>query len=375
MADENRTQHATPRRRQKARDKGQVARSREVSGALALTTAVLVIGWRGATWAESWMRLFGQLLGTACSGAFASQSQPIYTVIRSAAMWIGMVLLLAWCAAVAGNILQGGFVVATEALTLKWDRMNPASNLQKLFSVAGLSNLLKSLIPMTVIAYLVAAIFARDWDRLLYLASVRGRTPMVWMWGEVFEISWKVCLVFLGWSLADHLLQRYHFEQSLRMSHQEVRDEAKETEGNPATKGRMRRMQRQLRRQLVLKRIERATVVVTNPIHYAVALEYRPEEMDAPVVVAKGRDLLAERIKETARKHGVTIIENPPLAQALYRSVQVGDTIPPQLYKAVAEILAFIFRAQARAQGNNTQRGASSGASRIPMSGQGEYHR
>ena len=327
MADENRTQHATPRRRQKAREKGQVARSREVSGALAMTTAVLVIGWQGAGWAESWRRLFGQLLGTASSGEFASQSLPIYTMISTAATWIGMVLFLAWCAAVAGNILQGGFVIATEGFMPKWDRMNPASNLQKLFSVAGLSNLLKSLIPMAIIAYLVAAVFARDWNRLLYLVTVRGRTPMVWMWGEVFEISWKVCLVFLGWSLVDHLLQKYHFEQSLKMSQQEVRDEAKETEGNPASKGRMRRMQRQLRRQLILKRIERATVVVTNPTHYAVALEYRPDEMDAPVVVAKGRDLLAERIKEKARKHGVTIIENPPLAQALYRSVQVGDTL------------------------------------------------
>jgi flagellar biosynthesis protein FlhB len=347
VADESRTEQATSRRRQKAREKGQIARSREISGALAMLGAVMTIGWQASSWSESWKGLLRGALNGATSGELTPQSMVFHWMVTTMLRWIGPVLLLTWSLAVAGSVGQG-VVFSAENLRLKWERLSPASNLQKLFSLAGFSNLLKTLVPLSVIAYLVLSVISRDWDQILSAVRVGGRGPLAWMFGVVFEISWKACLVFLAWSLVDYMLQKFNFSKQLRMTKQEVREEFKETEGNPASKGRMRRLQRQMRRRMLLKRVQRATVVITNPTHYAVALEYRPEEMAAPLVVAKGRNLLAERIKEEARRHGVAIVENPPLAQALYRAVEIGQSIPPKLYRAVAEILAFIFRAQAR---------------------------
>jgi flagellar biosynthetic protein FlhB len=164
----------------------------------------------------------------------------------------------------------------------------------------------------------------------------------------MFELAWKASLVLLMWAAADYMLERWHFENELKMSRQELRDEFHEMEGNPATKQRIRRLQRQARRRRMLKDVERATVVITNPTEFAIALEYRVE-MNAPVMVAKGRNLLAAQIKEIARWQGIPIIENPPLAHALYRAVEVGQAIPPKVYAVVAEILAAIWRAQTQA--------------------------
>jgi flagellar biosynthesis protein FlhB len=160
-------------------------------------------------------------------------------------------------------------------------------------------------------------------------------------------VGWKSALILLAWSGIDYLLAWQKMEGDLRMSRQEVREDVKETEGSPETKARIRRIQRSLRRQQLLRATETATVVVTNPTHFAVALRYELD-MESPVVVSKGRDLLAQRIKEAARWQGIPIIENPPLAQALYRAVEVGQTIPAKLYAAVAEILVLVYQAQAK---------------------------
>jgi len=350
MADDTRTEKATPRRRQKAREKGQIARSREISGSLALITIVVTIGTQASSWSEGWRGVLRAALDVATKGELTPQSSAFHLMAMTTLRWVGPAMVLAWGTSLIGSVAQGGLVFSGEQLTLKWERLNPASNLQKLFSLSGLSNLLKTLIPMSVIAYLALAAITRDWQRILTAVRVGGRGPLAWMFGVVFEIAWKAGLVFLAWSLVDYMLQRFNFSKQLRMTKQELREEFKETEGNPANKGRIRRLQRQRRRRMLLKRIERATVVITNPTHYAVALEYRPAEMAAPLCIAKGRNLLAERIKEEARRYGVAIVENPPLAQALYRAVEIDESIPPKLYRAVAEILAFIFRAQARAQ-------------------------
>jgi flagellar biosynthetic protein FlhB len=166
------------------------------------------------------------------------------------------------------------------------------------------------------------------------------------MLGRIFELSWKGGLVFVLWSGLDVLISRMNFERQIRMTRQEVREDFKETEGHPAIRGRIRRLQRDMRRRRMLRDVARAAVVVTNPSEYAVALEYKPETMAAPVVLAKGRNLLAQKIKREARWHGIPVVENPPLAQALYRATEVGQAIPAKLYTAVAEILAFIYRTQ-----------------------------
>jgi flagellar biosynthesis protein FlhB len=168
--------------------------------------------------------------------------------------------------------------------------------------------------------------------------------------GHIFEVAWKAALVLLVWSGADYMIEKHKLGSDLRMSKQDQRDEYKEMEGNPTTKARIRRLRRQVRRRRMLDEVKKASVVITNPNEFAVALEYRLD-MAAPTVVAKGRNLFAQQIKQIALWHGIPMVENRPLAHALYRAVEVGQSIPPKLYAVVAAILAAIFRAQERASG------------------------
>jgi flagellar biosynthetic protein FlhB len=253
---------------------------------------------------------------------------------------------MAWLVALASSFALGGVVVAPAALAPKPQRLNPVNNLQKLFSLGGVQALLKSLIPSAFVLYIAVAVILRDWGEILQMCRVGVRPSLGWMLGRIFELSWKGGLVFVLWSGLDVLISRMNFERQIRMTRQEVREDFKETEGHPAIRGRIRRLQRDMRRRRMLRDVARAAVVVTNPSEYAVALEYKPETMAAPVVLAKGRNLLAQKIKREARWHGIPVVENPPLAQALYRATEVGQAIPAKLYTAVAEILAFIYRTQ-----------------------------
>ena len=202
--------------------------------------------------------------------------------------------------------------------------------------------------PSTAIAVLAYEIVKRDWNIILSLGFQSVDTLFAFILEHAYEIAWKGGFVLLLWSGFDYLLLRQKHERDLRMSREEIREEAKQNEGNPQTKARMKRIQRQQRRKQMLRNVERATVVVTNPTHFAIALEYNPETMAAPTVVAKGRNLLAQQIKQAALWHSVPMVENPPLAHALYRTVEVGQGIPGKLFAAVAEILAFVYRAQQR---------------------------
>jgi flagellar biosynthesis protein FlhB len=347
MAD-NRSEKATARRRQKAREKGQVVRSRDLAGALALLAATLTLSWQPQIWIGRWRELFERLLA-ASTGGEIGLGTPIFSwTLMTVAKWAAPVLGVSFAVALASTCAQGGLVVSSEALQPSWERLNPASNLGQIFSFAGLSRLLRSLVPFAAIAALCVSVLQRELPQLAH-ASRQGSWGLLAQLGSLlFELCWKSGLVLLAWSAADYLLQRSNHERSLRMTKQEVRQEAKDTDGNPLVRGRLRRLRRALLRRTMSKDMRRATAVITNPTHYAVALEYRPETMTAPVVVAKGRNLLAQRIKRLARWHEIPLVENPVLARALYKSTEVGQAIPPQLYAAVAEILAFLYRAQAR---------------------------
>lgn len=349
MADENRTEKATGRRRQKLREKGQIARSRELPAALAILGLVVFVSWQAVTWLGQWRVMFSDLLAEAAPGESFAVTHMLQQATIVALRWTLPALVTAWALSALGHVVQGGVVVAPKALAPDFNKLNPATNLQKLFSFGAVNGVLKSLVPMFFITYVVVGIFGRDWINILYSGHVNPTLASGWGLDRVFEIAWKAGLVFLMWGMADYLLEKFNFERQIRMSRQEIKEEGKETEGNPEVKTRIRRLQRKMHRRFLTRDVGRATVVITNPTEYAVALEYRVESMAAPVVVAKGRNLLARRIRQEATWHGIPIIENPPLAQALYRAVEVGQAIPTKLYAAVAEILAFIFRAQGRA--------------------------
>lgn len=349
MADGDKTEQATPRRREKAREQGRVARSRELGGALIGFAGLLVVLWISSGELQNWRAGWRSWIDFSWQSDF-NPGTPVLTWTGVAALrWILAPLGVVWVLAVASSVAQGGFIFSAEALAPNVERMSPANKLGQMFSLAGLAPIAKSLVPFSVLLYVGTSILARDWELLMRSGQMPARLLAQTAYQRTFEICWKSTLVLLLWSGIDYLLQRQKLERDLRMSRQELRDEYKDTEGNPVMKGRLRRLQRQMRRRRMLKDVERATVVITNPTHFAVALEYRPE-LAAPMLIAKGVNALAEQIKQVARWHEIPIAENPPLAQALYRSVEVGQTIPAKLYAAVAEILAFIYRAQMRAQ-------------------------
>src|SRR5579885_1454172 len=256
MARDNKTEQATPRRRQKAREKGQVVRSRELVASLATMSALLLLTQLGS-FPGDWR---APLRGVAC------------------------VLGLTWLVAALAALAQGGLVFAPASLAPAWSRLSPASRMEQLFSLTSISRLLKSLLPVAAVVYLFVAVLARDWGVLPALAGRSSGALARFLLTALFEFAWKAALVLVLWSGVDYLLERRKFESDLRMSRQEIVDEYKETEGNPTVKARIRRLQRQVRRRRMLKDVERAAVVITNPTAFAIALEFSPL-MAAPVVV------------------------------------------------------------------------------------------
>jgi flagellar biosynthetic protein FlhB len=349
MADSSKTEKATPQRRKKAREQGQIARTRELSSALAWGGALALVAWQVPDVVRQWRGLLQNSLNLSAQESL-TPGGPIFFWMGSGVLrWVVPVVATAWVLSVSGGLAQGGLVFAPEALQLKPERMNPAGKLKQMFSLAGLSGILKSLLPFGVIVWIGVSTITKHWETVVHASELGVRAYAGFLVSVMGELVWKSGLVLVGWAGIDYLLVWTKHEGDLKMSRQDLKDEAKQTEGNPANKGRIRRLQRSLRRRQMLRDTEKASVVITNPTHFAIALRYEMA-MEAPIVIAKGRDLLAQEIKEVARWHGIPVLENPPLAQALYRTVEVGRPIPSDLYAAVAEILAFVFRAQARAR-------------------------
>ena len=359
MADANKTEQATPRQRQRARDRGQVTRSRELSGALAMAAVAGVVWMMGREAVPRWTTFFRNVLDSASSDTISANGPLLFWTSIEAMRWVFPVLGVGLAVALLSGFAQGGFVFAPEALSPKFERISPAGKLKQMVSLTALSTILKSLIPFSAIAWIGYVCIRSHWGEILGSSYTDARRFASLISGMLLEICWRCGLVLLAWAGVDYLLQWRKNEGDLKMSRQEIKDEMKQSEGNPANKARVRKMQRSLRRRQMLKAAETATVVITNPTHYAVALRYTPT-MAAPVVVAKGLDLLAAKIKEIAWLHDIPIMENRPLAQALYKSVEVGDAIPAALYHAVAEILVVVYKAQAEIKAREAQRRAAS---------------
>jgi len=349
MADSNKTEKPTPRRRQKAREKGQVARTRELPSVLGCSAALAIFSWQASQTIQEWRGFLRSTMDWSANPAAVPGTTLFLWSGWQVLRWTAPAMLGAWVFSFTASVMQGGLVFAPEALTPKPERMSPANKLGQMFSLTGLSGLLKSLLPFGAILYLGVGVFRSHWPEIVLASGLELHAFAGLVFTIAFEVAWKSLLVLLAWAGVDYFLTWRKLEGDLRMSRQEMREEHKESEGDPAVKGRIRRMQRQMRRQQMLKATETATAVVTNPTHFAIALRYE-REMPAPIVVAKGKDLIAEQIKEVARWHGIPTIENPPLAQVLYRTVAIGQEIPAKLYIAVAEILALIHRAQAQAR-------------------------
>jgi flagellar biosynthetic protein FlhB len=357
MADSSKTEQATPKRRSKAREKGQVARSRELPGVFALAGVAGATILMASTSVTHWTTFYRNSLYIASTGNFDGNGPLFFWSSVEVMRWIVPILLAAVMLSAFSGVAQGGINFAPGALAWKFDRFNPVSKLGQIFSPVGLSNLLKSLLPFAAILWMAINSIRANWETMVHASSLGLRVFAGFVGSMVFALTWKAGLVLLLWSAVDYVFTLMKMNSDMKMTKQEVREENKESDGNPVIKQRIHRLRRAMRRRQSLKAAAKATVVVTNPTHYAIALRYEIE-MPAPIVVAKGRDLLAEKIKQLARDSGIMLVENKSLAQALYKSVEVGDSIPAKLYQAVAEILALVFRAEAEVRQAEAARGS-----------------
>ncbi|MGD0733698.1 MAG: EscU/YscU/HrcU family type III secretion system export apparatus switch protein [Terracidiphilus sp.] len=346
-----RTEQATQHHREQARKEGDVLHSRELSAAAGTLAGVLTLGALGNRMLITWRDTFAAFLSLGMPARWEpSEIQPTLYALRRLTLGLlgvpGVVMAVVAAGALGAGVLQtGGVNFYAGAIGFKLDRINPISNIKNLFSLRAASRLAKSLIPASMLAVFALQRIGRQ------LTLPPFSTARLEMLGsDVYGLLLAAAWLLFGWSAIDYLVEWQSRESRLKMSREDMREEMKQTEGNPQIRGRIRNLQRQARRRKVKNDVAHAAVVLTNPTHYAVALGFDFGTMEAPKVMAKGRNLLAEEIKAEARWAGVPIIENPPLARSLYRSVEVGQPIPVDLYAAVAAILAYLYRQRVEAE-------------------------
>ncbi len=346
MADRSgKTEDATPRRLQKARKDGQFPSAREFVAALQFLIFVGLLSAGGARWIVEFREIFRWLLGFAFTPEIRAQdiTSLAWRVFGGALLPLatgGMALALA---TIAVRLATTRFGVSLKRLTPDAARFNPISRIRDL-PRQNLASVVQAVVLLPLFLWAAYAIAREKLELFLLLPLQTAEGGCALLGASVMDLLWKAGAVLAAFGAFDLFRQLRRYKQDLRMSRQEIRDEYKEIEGNPQIKGRIRRLQRDRARRQMMREIAKATAVVVNPTHFAVAIRYEMESMAAPVVLAKGKNYLALRIRARAVEHEIPIIENPPLAQALYKSAEVGQEIPPHLYRAVAEVLAYIFK-------------------------------
>jgi flagellar biosynthesis protein FlhB len=347
---DSKTEEPTGRRIEEARSKGQVAQSREVNNVIMLTAALIVLLMVGPLLSRDLMLALRRFLELPHQMRLDDDSFHDLMVGMSGqlATSLALPMLLLLAASFAPGLLQHGWLWTGFNLNPKWDRINPVTGFSRLFTVRNLVELLKGLLKLAIVGSIGAVLLipAFGWIENLVSDDIRKLLPA--LLSLTVKLLSGVIIVMIAMAAADYIYQKYEYIKSLKMTKQEVKDEFKQMEGDPVIKAQVRKIRTQRARQRMMAAVPTATVVVTNPTHYACALKY-DQTMNAPVLVAKGVDLLALRIIETARMNFVPVVENPPLARTLYNVVEVDDEIPREHYKAVAEVIGFVMRLKKRA--------------------------
>ena len=347
MADDlEKTEEPTSKKIEEARKEGNVPKSMELTGfiILFLASLIMIFYMKFVTGrVEEYFKYIYTLIG-----AEITNERFYQIVIKSLGFFLIILLPVMFViviAAVIGNVSQFGFLFTVKPIIPKFDKINPVKGFKRLFSikifVEGLKTTLK-----VFIAFLVGFwLFWSFLPEIPKLELMQIFEQLKWFENKAAIIIFSMLGVFFTFAIIDFIYQRYTYKKSLRMSKQEIKDEFKQTEGNPEIKAKIRQIQREMAKKRMMAEVPKADVVITNPTHYAVAIRYDREKEDAPRVVAKGTDYLALKIKEIAREAGVMIVENPPLARELYK-IDIGDIIPAKLYKAVAEVLVYVYKAK-----------------------------
>ncbi len=347
MGAEDRTEEPTPRRREEARKRGQVAKTRELSSTLLLLFSLLFFYFTYRSVYRTFGDLFVYFLGNAYSSEVRQQTLMVVLYVLAKLLLPLFILLIA--VSIFSYVIQFGFLFTTEVFTPKFDFLNPINGLKNLFSKKALVELAKAAVKFVFVFAVVYPIIKKEILIAPQLFSYEPGPFFTHIFKTAAVLVFKVGILFLFLSILDYGFQKWEYEQSLKMTKEEVKEELKQQEGDPQVKARIRRIQRELARKRMMQEVPKADVVITNPVEIAVALKYDAKRMNAPIVVAKGAGEIAKKIREIAKKHGVPIVENRALARMLYKMVEVGEEIPEALYKAVAEVLAYVYRQKGKA--------------------------
>ncbi len=347
MAEESgqeRTEQATSKRRQDFREKGQVAQSREVGTAALLTMSLLLwVFYAKSFWLEL-EHIYGRFLRLLSDFEVTSLSvmNLAWTLGLLMAKLLWPVFLLTLVVGFFASFLQVGPLFSTKVFQPDLNKFNPITGMSKFVSKRSAVELVKSLAKVSLIGFVAYKTVAGEFDQALTLSLLETRQSLIFLAHVAFLVLAKSCGIIIVLAVIDYSFTRYEMEEKMKMTKQEVKEEHKDTEGNPQIKSRIRSMQVQMARRRMMAEVPKADVIITNPTHLSIALAYRRDEMNAPQIVAKGADHLAFRIREIAREHHVPMVENKPVARALYKQ-EVGEEIPEDMFTAVAEILAYVY--------------------------------
>lgn len=348
------TEPATSKKLEDVRKEGQVAKSKEIITAVALMSLFIIIKVYVSTMGTKLIDAFKEiyeLFGIMTDGSGSGLPMNLAAgIIRETFVIIinivAPILIIAVVIAVLGNMLQQKWMVTAKPLQPKFSKLSPLNGFKRIFSVKQLVELFKSIAMMIVIGIMVYTTVKKEMNLLLTFYDITLYTALSAIGNIVVDLGIKISAVFLVIGFVDLLYQRHKFKTDNMMTKQEVKDEFKNSEGDPQVKGQIRRKMQEISRRRMMQQLPEADVVITNPTHFAVALKYEPDQGRAPVVIAKGADYLAFQIREKAKEYNIEIVENKPLARIIYHNIDIGMEIPPELYQAVAEILAMVLSAK-----------------------------
>lgn len=345
------TEQPTAKKLNDARKKGQVAKSKEIANAFGMLAFFLIlkiyVGNMGISFIKCFNTVYGQIPDIVKTYRGDIPAASLVAVIRSMMLQLGLivapVLVIGYIVAFECNLVQVKWRPTTQPLKPKFSKLNPISGFKKFLSLNSVVELIKSLLKLGVIGYVVYSCLKGRAGQIFLLYDISLNQAIGLIGDIVIDMGIRIAMVYMIIAFADYAYQKWKFRDDMKMTKQEVKDEHKNSEGDPQIKGKQRRRMQEASMRRMMQQLPEADVVITNPTHYAVAIKYDPDKYDAPYVIAKGENFLAQRIKDVAKENHIEIVENKPLARMLYANVEVGELVPPELYQAVAEVLAFVY--------------------------------
>ncbi len=350
------TEEPTSKKLEDARSEGQVAKSREIANGLGILSLFIVlqfwVGNMGKHFLELFETIYAEIPDTvALIGNPVPETAMSKMFKHSISLVLEIVLpifLVGFLVAFLSDLVQVKWKPTTKPLKPKFSKLNPVSGFKKIFSAKSLVELIKSIGKIFIIFFVSYSFLKDKWQQLYWLYNMSVMEAVQLTGDTVIGLGIRIAAVYMVLAFMDFAYEKYKFHKDMKMTKQEVKEEFKNQEGNPEVKGKIRQKMREVSQRRMMQSLPEADVVITNPTHYAVAIKYDQNEAPAPIVIAKGEDYLAQKIKEAAREHDIEIVENKPLARMLYANVEIGAQIPPELYQAVAEVLAFVYHAKGK---------------------------